>query len=1272
MAPARRKRGRNTRRSRTTSRRSRPQPRQAERAKGSQTAWGRRTAATPGSKTAATKRSRKRGARSAAAAAGRAAPLSVTPLLDLGKIWDTVFPRLPVEFRVPVRRPDDLLVFDLVFENLTLTREGPLRLVRQNPHVAGRLLVEFPPQSFGEQAFLDATGPEVPKKPDVDFKESASGTGLPAQEKRPPQNTFVENAEPVGSPPSARIRMAGRSRLAFSMPADQPDLSYTLAAILKAIRTWDMRLDVNAASEPEGLIPRDRGFVLAFDRAWLTAATRSASWRETKAGVTAALQPSGASDLQPAIAEAGRRIADRAAAALSRRETRGLKDSLVRLMHEEQAALGARFPTLGEGERRAAALGAIALAATESLAQSRASFDFDIGSIAELPFLPIIFSPHEPAPNVTVLELPYRVILSPILPARWLHQDLPVEHAGRTELWHTRLTTSNVDYGPDRRSKVRAIWSPDYPITNFKPLVDPKPLPFRMSLDPLDRKMLVRNMAGFNEKTPDRKVYRPRASRADRLMLSALGALLDAEGTWSPDRPKGVGLEQWRHLAATGRDYYVRVVYAGFLCKLGHAASLIKVTERKFETHGIRRRRAAVLRQRFFIAVREPVKEYDGAGHQFAGRNFPFKTVEILTRVTPNLIPPEQAKMTELSGKPIYGGDVIPRAAFWPMTSPTADFQFEIAATDICGNRVTYSMPLLFVGDEANQNPTVFSNVIAAYNSEKVSRRQASLGSAIVCYAPPKAGSEGDPRLPTATMRFKAAPVTGISLTRPQFYPEVEQAEVGIRAIQRLLGKSDAIVAVTYPDTYKKDEFAKNPGEIFLKTLTPWALEFGDGANQAKSDALGALATPAMAIQGLSRVMGPVAAKPPADPTKIEESLKQIINNSFNPTDFFKDAKILGGIPLASLLDVVPSLAGADVPKMLSRELSAGGGLPARVEASFRWKTEIKKSDPAGLFVPKADPAKITELEMNGVVTTSLDAPQSSSFDATATITNFKINLFGFLIIWFDRLRFRAQRGQKPDVVVDLHPGDETIEFGGPLEFVNQLRKIIPASGFSDPPNLSVTPSGISASYSLNLPSIEIGVFMLSNASLGAGFTLPFDSKPAMVRFNFSERQQPFSLTVSLLGGGGFFAIGVSAEGVKEIEAALEFGAAVAIDLGVASGSVEIKAGVYFHWLQAGDAGSVELAGYVRIHGELSVIGLISVSITFNLQIAYLKQKPESIVWGEATLIVEVEVLCFSVDVSVSCRREFAGGESDPGFIDLIPDQATWKTYCEAFAEEAA
>jgi hypothetical protein len=176
-----------------------------------------------------------------------------------------------------------------------------------------------------------------------------------------------------------------------------------------------------------------------------------------------------------------------------------------------------------------------------------------------------------------------------------------------------------------------------------------------------------------------------------------------------------------------------------------------------------------------------------------------------------------------------------------------------------------------------------------------------------------------------------------------------------------------------------------------------------------------------------------------------------------------------------------------------------------------------------------------------------------------------------------------------------------------------------------------------------------------------------------VVDFAVSTRQHPFRLTVSLLGGGGFFGIGISSDGVREIEAALEFGAVVAIDLGVASGSVEVKAGIYFHWLEpTPDHGSVELAGYVRIHGELCVLALISVALTFNLQLGYQKENGKSTVYGEAELTVEIDILMFSKSVSVRCRREFSGGSADPKFIDQIPTYKIWSDYCDAFAVEAA
>src|SRR5262249_27774779 len=152
---------------------------------------------------------------------------------------------------------------------------------------------------------------------------------------------------------------------------------------------------------------------------------------------------------------------------------------------------------------------------------------------------------------------------------------------------------------------------------------------------------------------------------------------------------------------------------------------------------------------------------------------------------------------------------------------------------------------------------------------------------------------------------------------------------------------------------------------------------------------------------------------------------------------------------------ITTSLAGAEVPKLLSKQL------PDKIEARFDWSTQVKKSDPLGLFVPDAGGTSV--LDMHGLVSAPIADPAATTFNAIASLANFKLNLFGFVTVWFDLLKFTARTGAKPDVAVDLHPGDEAIVFGGPLEFVNDIRSIIPSNGFSDPPALSVTPSGISA-----------------------------------------------------------------------------------------------------------------------------------------------------------------------------------------------------------------
>jgi hypothetical protein len=1077
-------------------------------------------------------------------------------------------------------------VFDLIFEGFTL-RDNPLRLDRASSDAY--MIVEFPPQSFGEQAYLEVA-PEVTMEPNP--KDDIEVTSHPGY---PDKNVNGGNETPPAELPAARVRMSGTSRVVVAMPDDVTSVPFDLSSMLGALRDWPMRLDFNAVRDPVRTL-------IEFDP----------------------LRPLQEITEGPAIS----------------------------------------------GSTAAAIAGGTGAVTGSGIA----------GPVIDLePLRPLLLGPHRPAPNVTSLELPYRLMMSPLEPAVWRHRDRPVVDRGRTELWHTRLTTSTELSGPDRPSRIRAIWSPDYRpqedlddlirLISVQPEPDEGPAPnpdlLRMSLDPVDRSMLVTLMGGFDA-TRGSGMYKPVSSEAKRLHLSALGALLDAEGTWTT-LPDDVDLQQWRHLATLGRDHYVRVMYAGYLCPFGHAASLVKVTERKFESLPPGSPdRVALLRQRFFIVVREPVRSYTGSGHEHHGNNFPFRRIEILTRVTPDLSEPGMGA-SHVSTSPPHG--LAPRMLFWPMVPAAAgqlrDVPFRIVATDLAGNPTTLSMPLLFVGKLADDDKTISDATIAAYNAAPADpKRKAATGASVVTYAPFDETDEGDPRLPTKSLTFGAGKTTHQG---PRFYPEVDRAEVGVKPIQKLLSQPGFVVEVTYPDFYKKHAFnpAENTAQIFLKLTKAQPLAFGSASNSAKSDALGALATPQMNLLALSKVIGPVGGEAAADPAGVEAKLGEIKGGTFDPLKFFNDAKIIGGVTLGEIIGIKHSLGGSDVPKMVTQDL------PDRVEASFHWSTDVDSSN-SKLLIARADGTKPqTRLRMDGVVRTPHDPARPASVDASASLNNFKVNLFGFIILWFEQLIFVAKNGQKPDVTVELRSGEEAVQFGGPLEFVNALREYIPSNGFSDPPGLSVTPSGITASYSLTLPAIEVGVFALSNASLGASFSLPFDSNPASVRFNFSERQQPFSLTVSLLGGGGFFAIGVSARGVNEIEAALEFGAAIAINLGVASGGVEVKAGVYFHWLEpVPGKGSVELAGYVRIHGELTVIAIISVSLTFHLQLGYMKAGGTSTVYGEATLVVEIEILMFSASVSVKCRREFGGGKADPKFIDLIPTQQIWTDYCEAFADD--
>jgi hypothetical protein len=330
---------------------------------------------------------------------------------------------------------------------------------------------------------------------------------------------------------------------------------------------------------------------------------------------------------------------------------------------------------------------------------------------------------------------------------------------------------------------------------------------------------------------------------------------------------------------------------------------------------------------------------------------------------------------------------------------------------------------------------------------------------------------------------------------------------------------------------------------------------------------------------------------------------------------------------------------------------------PTAVVTRLAWKPRIRGWDLGALFSFRLRDRG--QLYLTATLTTPLDG-SPPTFVIDGALERFALDFVGSLAVNVEALRFHAVDGRKPDVSAE---GVDLV-FQGPLTFVNTLRDILPADGFSDPPAVTVDGSGILAGYSLAVPSLGIGVFSLQNIALSAQLSVPFVGRPAAVRFAVSERHKPFLVTVTLFGGGGFFAMALSADGLEQIEASIEFGGNICLDLGVASGGVYVMAGVYFSL--TGD--ETKLTGYLRCGGHLSVLGIISISLEFYLGFTFRsKAGGGGEVWGQASLKVAVKVAFFSVSVTLTVERRLAGAAGDPTFEQVTAPE-DWDDYCRAFA----
>lgn len=589
----------------------------------------------------------------------------------------------------------------------------------------------------------------------------------------------------------------------------------------------------------------------------------------------------------------------------------------------------------------------------------------------------------------TAIELPFRLILSPAADAQFF--VTPVTALGNLQpMWRAELRELDA-----KRPSLRAIWSPDFRHSAFNrpgegrgpprgpwapwslPSDDTSPKEhFRTSLDAFDRHQLVglssvyglpviprrdaENTLNGSQFAPppgfrlndvfpadrtEQAIYRPQALPAKLLSLSAVGGSLDLDASFVPPAAVRDGgghnlfdafsVERWCSSIVGGRDIVTEVLYKGFLCPTGHPATMVKVTERRFLPQGPVGRPIAYLIQRMFIQTR-PQKDYGAVGQPFAGRAWPPKSIEILTRRTPDILDPTSVRLSDPDTdqvRELSGGRLHIKArvglVFWPRVVPSdnGNVRFRMRI-DKAADAV--SMPLIFVDNQAAHDPPTMQALIDYYNSlpdldplspEPTSLRRVAHRGAERRYA--RELKNGDATFETISWLLRAdsrqeaktvsarpddprpllsayAMDTALeSDDQPPFYPRLESARIRLGQVARFCGIGQGESTVRYWGEYLARDFDASPeefrrkkigGDTFLEVLDPRPqLDMGGNGDRA-----GGVGRPSQTIVALART-GPVGGK--ADTKEPPPSFS---------AEFFKsDAKLLGLVSLGTLIGLL-------------------------------------------------------------------------------------------------------------------------------------------------------------------------------------------------------------------------------------------------------------------------------------------------------------------------------------------------------------------------------
>lgn len=939
------------------------------------------------------------------------------------------------------------------------------------------------------------------------------------------------------------------------------------------------------------------------------------------------------------------------------------------------------------------------------------------GLIPLLPTPPDGASKAHARADDSLIELPYGLALSPQDTARWSHAIHPVTHAGRSELWHTRLVSDD----PLQPNIVTILAPPESSVLEA---------PFEASLTPLDRADLVGKRA-----------------EARTLILSPMGGWLDVRGHWDEDSP----IARWQHTVTAGQDQRVVIQREdGFLFPFGQRAALLTVTERELEIATEGRPRRARLRKRFFVVIRKAEADYEH-GRMALSR------MTALDLVTP----------------PLHHSDPV-NGPFWIETGPEEPFLFRFLARDWAEREVRLAAPAIFVTERGG-----IDKAQALYASGDAARRTAALqgqSAAIVKFDSVDGGntdrwgdplshprSVGDTTVQLLQLEFGAAKAG--TLEQPDATPfscHTARMELRIPSLTPYLNEvlNKGWFDLVDPDGVAADT-PQNLGEIFARARL-------DGARipmyfDEQADRCGGLAAPSFDVDGLSRVRGPVGDAAVLGPMYEGGTLD--FTRALKP----ERATLLGGFPLAELLladegthDRTKSPAIPKIAFIVSRiqpdkEAAKKGARPYReVGVGLSWRIGLKRLDiGSASFAPRLDKdgksksslvidvkmtkklaqSATTEGDTDDADTASetaneaKPAPSSVSLSASAKITEFALELrtaLGWISIGFEyfgvklgppKPKKKEEEKEEPrtDQATDLPPAEQEktveaeidykmseIQADGVVFFLIKLIQIA-----ADLPRIPDISSGEASSvYPAKLPdagdadiSVTVGPiewpkfkwigFDVTNVAASVGIGLYFFPRPVkgsgppeipanLFTIRIASAERPLTLLAPPSPWGGLAHVGFNftTRGMTGFQACLGIVYRTSFELGPAKGTCEGSlAGVFTYLSGEHGSPSYQFDLVLKLNGQVVIFGFIDIHLT--LVAAGSWQDDQWHFSAEITACVKISFFTIRMRFSFNYELSDAGGgdrlltgsTAAPEQAQTQTTKSEWLAYRAAFAQ---